>query len=60
MERFVKMVSGFYSLIIFEKYSILDVWQDSEYVSVIISRNSLPFFLRILEHLFLVSKMLSK
>ena len=60
MERFVKMVSGSYSLTIFEKYSILDVWQDSEYVSVIISRNSLPFFLRILEHLFLVNKMLSK
>ena len=32
-ERFAKIVNGFYPLTIFGKYSILDVWQGSEYSS---------------------------
>ena len=33
MERFVKILNDFYLLRIFEKHSILDVWQGSEYTS---------------------------
>ena len=33
MESFVKMNNGFQLLTIFQKHSIVDVWQVSEYVS---------------------------
>ena len=33
VERFKKIVNGFYPLAIFTKVCILDVWQGSEYVS---------------------------
>ena len=32
MENFAKIVNGWKPLTIFAKHSILDVWQDSEYV----------------------------
>ena len=35
MERFAKIVNGFYPLAIFAKFLILDVWQVFEYVSKI-------------------------
>ena len=34
IERFAKIVHGFDPLTIFKKFSILDVWQGSEYVFV--------------------------
>ena len=35
MEHFAKIVNSFQALPIFAKRSILDAWQDSEYISVI-------------------------
>ena len=34
IERFMRTVDGFYPLTTFEKCSILDIWQGSEYASV--------------------------
>ena len=52
MESFVKMNNGFQLLTIFQKHSIVDVWQVSEYVSeltcVVIITIIIAIYLRVL------------
>ena len=49
MERFAKIVNAFQPLTIFEKWSILDVWQGSEYASDTLSPSPRIFLIRFLE-----------
>ena len=46
MERFADVINGFQPLTIFAKHSILDVWQGSEYFSVLYKDCCLQDFLR--------------